>query len=428
MQVSVEAGEGLERKLTVQLPAETVETEVNNRLNSLKNTVRIDGFRPGKVPLRVIKQHYAGRILQEVASELMEKSFQQAVQQENLQPAGEPTIAAKDLNLGQVMEYTATFEIYPVVELSPISEIKVEKQTADVEDADVDKMLETLCKQRMNWLPAERASAEGDKVTIDFTGKMDGEVFSGGSGSDMPVVIGSASMIPGFEDNLTGLSAGDEKTFNITFPDDYSAADLAGKEAEFNITVNKVESPELPEVDAEFARAFGIEDGNIEQLRGEIRANMERELEKKLRTDMKNKVMDALLETNPVDVPAAIVGQEAETLKKQTEAEQTGSNLPLESFMDRAKRRVQLGILLAEVAKLSALQIDAEKVQSRIAEMARDYEDPEEFKRYYAGNPQLLRGVETLVMEDMVVDWIVDQAQVVEKAASFDALMNPVTV
>ena len=428
MQVSVEAGEGLERKLTVQIPAETVETEVNNRLNSLKNTVRIDGFRPGKIPMKVIKQQYSGKVLQEVAGELMQRTFQEAVAQENLQPAGEPVISAKDLNLGEAMEYTATFEIYPVIELAPAAELKLEKFAASVEDSDIDSMIETLRKQRMDWAEADRASADGDRVTIDFVGKIDGEIFEGGSANDMPVELGSGNMIPGFEENLTGLSVGDETSFKVPFPDDYAAENLAGKEAEFSITVKKIEAPQLPEVNEDFAKAFGIADGSVESLRNEIRANMERELGKHIRVDLKNKVMDAILEKNPVDVPAAIVQQEAETLKQQTDIDQPGNDRTVESFTDDAKRRVQLGILLSEFAKLSSLQIDADKVKDRVKEMAKDYEDPDEFVRYYESNPQLMRGVETLVMEDMVVDWIVEQAQVSEKASSFAELMNPVAV
>ncbi len=427
MQVSVEAGEGLERKLTVQIPAETVEMEVSNRLNSLKNTVRIDGFRPGKVPMRVIRQQYSSRVLHDVAGELMQSTFQQAMTQENLQPAGEPVISAKEINLGQEMEYTATFEIYPVVELAPVADISIEKQTAIVEESDVDTMIETLRKQRMNWDVVDRVSEDGDRVTVDFNGTVDGQVFEGGNGNDMPVVLGSNNMIPGFEGNLKGLSVADKTTFTVPFPDDYAAKDLAGKNAEFNITVKKVEAPELPEVNEDFAKTFGVEDGSVEALRKEIRGNMERELDKTLRADTKNRVMDALLISNPVDVPLAIVQKEAETLKQQSEADQPGAGQSVDNYMGDAKRRVRLGILLAEVAKIAALQIDPSKVQERVAEMARDYEDPDEFTRYYASNPQLLRGVETLVMEDMVVDWIVEQVQVNEKATSFDTLMNPVS-
>lgn len=425
MQVSVETGEGLERKVTVQVPAETVELEVNNRLNSLKNTVRIDGFRPGKVPLNVIKQKYSGTILQEVASELMQKTFQEALTQENLNPAGDPIIKASDLELGSIMEYTATFEVYPEIELAPVSELAIEKIEASIEDSDVDKMIDVLRKQKMDWVGADRASADGDRVSIDFVGTVGGEKFDGGSANDMPMVLGSGQMIPGFEEKVLGLKATEETTFKVPFPDDYAAKDLAGKEAEFTVTIKKVEEPKLPEVNVDFAKAFGVESGEVEQFKSEIRANMDRELTKRLRTLLKEAVMDELAKVNPVEVPSATVVQEAETLKAQSDAQTPGNNLSMDTFMDEAKRRVQLGMILSEVAKISALNIDADMVKERIEEMAKDYDDPVEFVNYYMGNQELLNGVQTLVMEDMVVDWIASQANVNSKSSTFDEVMNP---
>jgi trigger factor len=425
MQVSVETGEGLERKLTIQVPAETVETEVNNRLESIKGTVRIDGFRPGKVPLKVVKQKYSGTVLQEVAGELMQSSFREALTQENLQPAGDPVIQASDPVLGEAMEFTVTFEVFPEVALAPVSELTIEKVEASVEDADVDNMIDVLRKQKMDWNEVDRASANDDRITIDFVGTVDGEKFDGGSANDMPMTLGAGQMIPGFEDALTGLKAGEETTFKVPFPDDYAAKDLAGKEAEFAVTVKKVEEPKLPEIDEEFAKAFGVESGDVDQLKSEIRSNMERELTRRLRTLVKESVMDALIEKNPVEVPSATVAQEAETLKKQTEVQSPGTDLPLDVFMDDAKRRVQLGMILAEVAKASALNINPDMVKERIEEMAQDYDDPDEFVRYYMGNQEMLRGIETLVMEDKVVDWVVEQAQVSTKSNSFDEVMNP---
>jgi len=425
MQVSVEAGEGLERKLTVQVPAETVEMEVNNRLNSIKNTVRIDGFRPGKVPFKVVKQKYSGTILQEVAGELMQSSFQQAVTQENLQPAGEPVIKTQNLVLGQAMEYTATFEVYPEVALTPITDISIEKTEASVEDGDVENMFDVLRKQKVDWSEVDRASANDDRVSIDFVGSVDGEKFDGGSANDMPIVLGSGQMIPGFEEHLVGLKSGEETTFKVSFPEDYASTELAGKEAEFAVTVKKIEQPELPEIDEAFAKAFGVESGDVEQLKTDVRDNMERELERKLRTMLKGNVMDALVAANAIDVPTATIQQEAEALKKQTEVQTPGSNLPVDVFMDDAKRRVQLGMILAEVAKTSELQIDADMIKQRVEEMARDYDDPDEFVRYYMGNQELLSGVQTLVMEDKVVDWIAEQASINTKTSTFDEVMNP---
>ena len=425
MQVSVEAGDGLERKLTVQVPAETVELEVKNRLNSLKNTVRIDGFRPGKVPLKVIRQKYSTTILQEVAGELMQRTFREALTQENLTPAGDPEIQAQDLVLGQAMEFTATFEVYPELTLLPVADLSIEKIDASVEDSDVDNMIDVLRKQKMDWVEVDRACADENRISIDFVGTIDGEKFDGGSASDMPMVLGAGQMIPGFEENLTGLKASEETTFKVPFPDDYAAKELAGKEAEFAVTVKKVEEAKLPEVDEEFAKTFGVDSGDVEQLKSEIRANMERELTKRLRTLLKENVMDALINANPVDVPSATVKQEAETLKKQAEVQAPGSNLSVDVFMDDARRRVQLGMVLAEVAKISSLNIDADMVKSRIEEMAKDYDDPAEFVNYYMANQELLRGVETLVMEDAVVDWVAEQATVTSKNSNFDEVTNP---
>lgn len=427
MQVSVEAGDGLERKMTVQVPAETVELEVNNRLSSLKNTVRIDGFRPGKVPLKVIKQKYSGTILQEVAGDLMQTSFREALTQENLSPAGDPVIQAQDLVLGQVMEYTATFEVYPEVELAPVADLTIEKIEASVDESDVDNMIDVLRKQKMDWAEVERASANDDRISIDFVGTVDGEKFDGGSANDMPMVLGAGQMIPGFEEHLSGLKVSDETTFKVPFPEDYAAKDLAGKEAEFAVTVKKIEEPKLPEIDEEFAKTFGVESGDVEQLKTDIRTNMDRELTRRMRTLLKEKVMDALIAANAVDVPSATIQQEAEALKKQTEVQTPGSNLSVDSFLGDAKRRVQLGMLLAEVAKAADLNIDADMVKERVEEMARDYDDPDEFVRYYMGNQELLGGIQTLVMEDKVVDWITQQATVNATASTFDEVMNPET-
>jgi len=429
MQVSVEAGEGLERKLTVQVPAETVEMEVNNRLNSLKSTVRLDGFRPGKIPLKVIKQKYSGAVLQEVAGELMQSSFREAITQENLTPVGDPVIDAQDLVLGQVMEFTATFEVYPEIVLKPVADLAIEKTEASVEDSDVDNMIDTLRKQKMDWAEVDRASADEDRISIDFVGTIDGEKFDGGSAQDMPMVLGSGEMIPGFEEKLTGKKASEEVTFKVPFPDDYASKELAGKEAEFAVTVKKVEEPKLPEIDEAFAKAFGVESGDTAQLNTDIRANMERELSRRLRTLLKGSVMDGLLEHNPVDVPSATVQQEAEALKSQTEShpelQATSQGLTVDAFLDDAKRRVQLGMILAEVAKMSELKIDMDMVKARVEEMGQDYDDPSEFVQYYMGNQELLRGVETLVMEDLVVDWVAEQAKISTVKSTFDKVMNP---
>lgn len=425
MQVSVESGQGLERKLKVEVPAETVNTEVENRLKSMLGRVRIDGFRPGKVPMKVVRQHYGTQVFHEVAGEMIERSFRDALMQENLRPAGEPAIDTPGLVQGQALAYTATFEIYPEVELAPVADLSIETVTAQVTEADVDNMVETLRKQRASWAAVERAAAEGDRVTVNFKGTIDGEAFDGGSADGVPIVIGSGSMIPGFEEQLKGLAADAVTTIKVPFPDDYAAKHLAGKQAEFEVTVKLVEASELPAVDTEFAKNFGVKTGDVEKLREEIRANLERELENRIRAETKNRVMERLLENNPIEVPSSIVTEEAETLRKQNAIQQPGSEQPVEAYTEEATRRVKLGLLLAEIVKTAAIQPNQDMVRERVEKMSKEYEDPDEFVRYYFSNPQLLRGIETMVMEDMVVDWLVDHAQVTTVESSFEQLMNP---
>ena len=423
MQVSVETGEGLERKLTVQVPAETVDAQVQSRLQSMRNQVKIDGFRPGKVPLSVVKKRYAAQVFQEVAGEVMQNTFRDAVTQENLKPASDPSIEPKSFELGQPLEYVATFEVYPEVELAPVSDLNIEKLVAEIQDTDVDGLLETLRKQKTSWNEVDRASEEGDRVTISFKGRVDGELFDGGSADDVPLVLGSGSMIPGFEDQITGMAKDAESTINVTFPDDYSASKLAGKAAEFDITVSKVDAPELPELNDEFAKDFGVEEGGLEKLREDVRNNMQRELDSRIASDLKSRVMDQLLEVNSIQVPKAIVQEEAEALKQQASAQ--GGDQAVETFKEDAERRVKLGMILGDLVKLSGLQADQSKVDERIELMAKDYEDSSEFVNYYKSNPQMMRGIESLVVEDMIVDWVVGQAKVSTVESSFDEVMKP---
>lgn len=424
MQVSVESGEGLKRKLTVQVPSEKLEAEVANRLKSLQGRVKVDGFRPGKVPLKVVKQRYGQQVLQEVAGEMMENSFRAALTQENLRPAGDPVISAQTVKSGEPLEFTASFEVYPDVTLAPVSDLVITKNKVSVEETDIDKMLETLRRQSTQWKSVERAAQNEDRVTVDFVGTIDGEVFEGGSAKSQHLVLGSGSMIPSFEEQIIGVSKGGSATVKVTFPTDYRAESLQGKVAEFAVDVILVEAPELPALDDEFAKTFGITEGGLDKLKQDIRANMERELENRIRTEVKNSVMTQLANANPVAIPEAIVQQEAASLKQQAGAQQ-GTDLPLESYLNDARRRVQLGMLLSEAIKISGIKMDANRVAERIEIISKDYEDPAEVVRYYQSNPQLLRSVETLVMEDMVVDWIESQANVTLVEKSFDELMNP---
>lgn len=428
MQVSVESGEGLERKLTIQVPAETVDKEVESRLNSMRSRVKVDGFRPGKVPLKVVKQQYGGSVLQEVVGEMMQNTLREAVIQEKLNPAGNPSIEPTQIEPGKPLEYIATFEVYPEIELADFSALEIERETAEVTDADVDNMIDTLLKQRTTYDTAERASQDGDQVVINFVGSIDGTEFEGGKAESVPVVIGSGSMIPGFEEHLIGKSAGDEFKFDVDFPADYHAAELKGKTATFDTKVIYVAEPKAPALDEEFAKSFGVEDGSIEQLRKDIRDNMERELRNKLSENLKKNVMEKLLQANDVLVPKALIDHECDNLQKQMmEAGnlQSGMSLPKELFEGEAKRRVSLGLIIGEAVKASEIKPDAARITAKVEELAQTYEDPQEVINHYNNNPQLKQSLEALVMEEMVVEWIVDQAKVTDKPANFQDLMNP---
>ncbi len=333
MQVSVEPVSGLKRKMTIQVPAERIDQEVDKRLQSMKGRVRIDGFRPGKVPLKVIRQRYGRDVFHEVAGEVMQASFYEAVAKEELRPAGAPTIEPRSLEPGKPLEYEATFEVYPEIEPASLEGIEITRPVAEVTDADVDKMLDNLRRQRMGWQEVDRPAQEGDQITVDFEGFVDGEPLEGGKAENMPIVVGGGRLIPSLEEQLAGLEPGEEKTLQVTFPDDYHVEDLAGKAAEFRIRVHKVEEPALPELDDEFARQFGIEEGGIDKLREEVRANMERELRQAIQKDLKTQVMDALLERNEVEVPEALVAEEIKALREQM-MQSLGQQLDASGFPD----------------------------------------------------------------------------------------------
>jgi trigger factor len=429
MQVSLETGEGLERKLTIQVPAETVDKEVETRLKSMTSRVKIDGFRPGKVPLKVVKQQYGVQVHQEVMGDVMQNTFRDAVMQEDLKLAGNPEIEPKNMTAGEALEYVATFEVYPEVEITDCSSLEIERQTAEIGDADIDKMIETLRKQRTAYNDVDRAAKNDDQLTISFTGTIDGEAFEGGSADNIPLVLGSSSMIPGFEDQLVGKSAGDELDIEVPFPDDYHVEDLKGKAAVFATKVITVAEPAMPEVDDEFAKSFGVTEGGIEKLRKDILENMQRELKNKLQTSLKNNVMDALLKANEVLVPKSLIDDECGNLQQQMTQSanlQGGMSLPKEMFADEAKRRVGLGLLIGELVKVSGVTVDQEKVTAKINDVAATYEDPQEVINHYTNNPQLKSGIEALVLEEMVVDWVIDQAKVSDTKSSFEELMKPV--
>ncbi len=430
MQVSVEANEGLERRLTITVPANTVDSAVKSRLQQLAKTQRINGFRPGKVPVSVIKKRYGTAVRQEIAGEVMQRNFYEAIMQEKLNPAGMPTFEMKTDKDGQDLEFVAAFEVYPEFELKDTSEISIEKTVVNIEDADVDNMMETLRKQHGKWVESDAEATADSRVVVDFVGTIDGEEFEGGKSEDFMLEMGKGRMIPGFEDPIVGKKAGDELVAEVTFPEDYHAENLKGKAASFAITVKKVEVLELPELDEEFAKTFGVESGDVSELRAEVTKNMERELQQTLRSQTKEKVIAGLLEKNPIDLPEALVKQEIGALREQAlqrfgqQQADKMPELPDDLFADNAKRRVSVGLILGEVIKAKELKVDDAKVDELIETTASAYEDPQEVVQYYKGNKELMQQMQNLALEEQAIDIILEEANVTEVNKPFDEVMN----
>ncbi len=430
MQVSVETTSGLERRMTVGIPAERIDNEVNKRLQQTASRARVDGFRPGKVPMSVIRKRFGDAARQEVIGEVIQSSFFEAVTQEKLTPAGAPSVEPKQLEEGKDFEYIATFEVYPEVSLADFAGIKVERIESEVTDTDLDNMLEILRKQNTSFSAVEREAATDDQLTLDFVGRVDGEEFQGGTATDTQLVLGSGRMIPGFEDGLVGAKAGETRTLKVTFPEDYQNQDLAGKAAEFEATVKEVAEPVLPELNDEFFAQFGVEEGGIEAFRTEVRKNMDRELRQAIKTKIKGQVMDGLLETNQVDVPKAMLSNEVDRLRVQAVQQFGGANikpeqLPAELFEEQAKRRVALGLVVAEIVKQHELKPDEDRVRAMIEEMASAYQEPQQVINWYYQNEQQLGEVQSVVLEEQVVDTVLQKAQVTDKQVPYEEAVKP---
>lgn len=429
MQVSVETTGTLGRRMTVSVPAERIDQEVENRLKSIVRTARISGFRPGKVPLKVVQQRYGRQVHLEVAGDVMSSSLQEALNEQNLRPAGQPKLEPRTVEMGKALEYTADFEVYPEFVPASLAEVEIEKPVCEIAAADIDSMLEKLREQRASWEPVEREAAQGDQVNIDFTGSLDGEVFKGGSASGQNVVLGSQRLIEGFETQLIGSRAGEERTLDLRFPDDYPNTELAGKPVQFNVKINSVAEQRLPPLDDAFAQTLGVQ-GGLDALRDEVAKNMQRELEQMLASVTKTRAFDRLLEANPnVEVPTSLVDQEIEHLSQETlqqlgaKVQGTGS-LPREMFEPRAKRRVGLGLIIGEVVRQYGIQTDPERVRRKIETIAASYENPDEVVKWYYENQEAMSNAQSLVLEEQVMEWVLDQAKVIEKPCSFDELTD----
>ena len=428
MQVSVEETSELGRKMTVMVPADKIESAISERLNSLKGRVKIDGFRPGKVPINVVKQRYGSQVRQEVMADEMQASYREAILQEKLRPASGPAIEPTQIETGKDLTFIATFDVYPEISLCDFADLTIDVPISEVVDQDIDDTIERMRKQRIEWNEVDDAAQNEQRITIDFTGKMNGEEFEGGKAQDFPLILGDGGMIAGFEENLLGLKVGDEKSFAVTFPEDYGNKELAGQEATFDIAVKKVEAGALPKVDSEFIKSFGVKDGEEETLKSEIRQSLESELQQQLNAKTKEHVMQALLENNELTLPDSMVSQEIDALRQQAlenfKMEQQ-SELPDSLFEEEAKRRVKLGLVIGEIVNEQKLQVDTQLVNQRIQQLASQYQDPNQVIQYYQSNTQARASVESLVMEDQVVEWILSKVQQNNNKLSFSDVVQP---
>ncbi len=425
MQVTVETTSGLERRMVVNVPADKVDTEVSKRVKDTAKRVRLDGFRPGKVPASIVRQRFGQSIRAEVLQEVLRDSYLEALQQEEITPAGYPRFEdVKDEGQGDV-EFAAVFEVFPDISLGDFSKVKATRQQVEVTDDNVDRMIESLREQRAEYKPVERKAQDKDKVKIDFVGRIDGEEFDGGKAENQELVLGSGQMIPGFEDGLIGVTAGEETTVSVTFPEDYQNSDLAGKAAEFSVTVHEVLEPELPELDESFMQALGAQETSLDDFKAEVRRNMEREARQAAQRRIKNDLIDQLIELSEFDAPTALVDEEVQRLRQEAVQQFGGgenfdpNQLPRELFAEQAERRVRTGLIFSEIAKQYEVEADDETVRSRVEELASVYQDPQSVVQYYMNNQEQLAQVQSLVVEDGVVDRVLEDAEVTDVTVDY---------
>ena len=427
---TIETTQGLERRVSITIPADSVKSAVREELKRVAKNARVDGFRKGKVPPHIIEQRFGASVRNDVLNDLLPRHFFDLMFQEKVNLAGRPTFAVDSYEEGKDLQFTATFEVYPEVKLQGLENIKVEKPTVEISEADIDKMVDVLRKQQATWAETKDAAKAEDRVTLDFSGSIDGEEFEGGKASDFVLLMGQGRMIPGFEEGIVGHKAGEQFDINVTFPAEYHSENLKGKAAKFAVTLKKVEVMVLPELTDEFVSKFGPNSKTVADLRVEIKKNMERELKNALVSRVKNQVIAGLIEQNPLDVPAAAIEQEIEVLRNQA-AQRFGGNaqqaaqLPRELFEEQAKRRVQVGLLFSEVIASNELKADEARVKAMIEDIASAYEQPAEVIEYYNKNKELMNNIRNVVLEEQAVDAVLAKAQVTEKASSFDEIMNP---
>lgn len=433
MQANLETLGQLERRLSIAVPMAEIDSEVESRLKHLTRTVKMHGFRPGKVPFKVVVQQYGGQVRQEVLGDALQKSFGEAITQQNLKVAGYPKFEARppDEAAGQ-FEYSATFEVYPEIVIGDLSKQTITRPALEVTDAEVDKTLEIMRKQRASHDPVERAATDGDRLTISYRGTIDGKEFSGSAAQDSTVMLGEGRLLPDFEMQLRGMTSGESRTFELRFPDDYHGREVAGKTASFEVTLTQVAAPRLPEVDAEFARSLGVDDGDLGKMRAEIRANLEREVKARLKSRLKDQVMQALLDVTQIEVPKSLVEMEIQRMQTQARQDLAARGIPVkddmpipsEVFEKQGQRRVNLGLILAEMVKTHSLHATAGQVRAVVEEQAQSYEHAEEVVKWFYQSPERLREIESMVLEDNVVAWALGVTRIEDKAIAFDELME----
>jgi len=428
MQVSVEQTGALERRMEVSVPKERVEQAVDKRLQQVSRTAKLKGFRPGKAPLKVIRQQFGAQVRQEVVGDLMQSSFAEAVTQQKLSPATGPRIEPIAIAAGEDLKYRAIFEVFPEITLKSVEGLEVARPVAEVTEADIDAMVENLRAQRPKFDAVERESREGDRVTMDFVGLLDGAEFEGSKGNDVAVLLGGGRMLKGFEAGIAGMKAGEARQIDVRYAEDYHNKALAGRTASFDVQMKKVEEKSLPDLDDEFCREYGVTEGGVAQMRSEVADNMRRELETNVRARLKQRLLDKLLEANPVEVPKSLVDAQVREMQIDTArrigAKDASQVPPPEPFVEPARRRVALGILVGELIKTRGLKLDRERVEGRLAEMAGGYPDPSAILKAYRQNADAMRQVENMVLEDQVVDFLLERARVTDQAATFKEVMN----
>jgi trigger factor len=426
MQVSMTTTQGLERRLEVAVPGERVASEVDQRLKQLARTVRLKGFRQGKVPYAVVRRQFGSQVHAEAINELMQSTFAEAVSQQRVRPAGGPRIEPITVEPGSELRYAAVFEVMPEVAIKPLDNISIERPSATVTEEDIDAMLESMRSQRPTFAEVERAAQDADRVTIDYEGRIDGAVFPGGKGDGMLVTIGAHRILSEIEQALVGMKSGDTKTIPARFPDDYGAATVAGKQAEFDLKLSKVEERSLPALDEQFVRSFGVAEGGIPELRVEVRASMEREMQGAIRTRVRDQVFDALYRDNPMEVPQSMVESQIREMQQQMlrrMGSQDPSQLPgREAFEANARKRVTLGLLIGEIVRTQALKVDRARVEEKLESIAASHPDPAEARRQYLASREAMEQLEAAALEDQAVDWAIGQVKTVEKPSTFRAL------